>query len=627
MNKLGFVIKKASQGAGNAIECNKGQWINKVVDIREYLKLFNGLQGTDNIVTFISFDEGGCFLTQFRAISGRGGDFLSGWIFIPSNIEISGEDVINAYNFARGILTESNISEVKGRIESFFSKEYAQKEYNFKYQASKGSYFGVRYIGHYSLKEILGDNRYQPYYKDYKAIFLLDKSDEVKITNEALTAFNDITQLEIVETAVLMPPEDRDLQKLGSGTKILTVDGCVFKAPFLVNKGSKHDFILSREGFNNLRITITVTLDKQKIDLTKYKIEWSKSISSSMFTIRDGTGKKIEHGYHIKVNEKDLAYEPISISEDDCRQAVVTITSDDYETYEQTHNLLNGDCEIPLHRKLRTLRKKIKLANGELAEFTIESKNLPSNGNPLLEGYESQDGCLQLDPIYKWKQRFWGFAAAIIITMIAVASYAFNVWLDTHRFKFGLPPWEEIKSSPASHQDYSSNNEEQDSSDTIKTDSIVSSMVKAIQYLDGNDVWSKSEMEKYPELQGLFDDMNNFDLQRLLDNWKEKLDSSQNFKKISEAARTNFENNWNPKQGKCNPTYNRPNDERISLGNYIEWLSHDQTPRTDDINSSSFFNQIRQSAGHDKSRQENVGSRNEKNTSNKSKTTNGGLNE
>ena len=54
----------ASQGAGNAIECNKGQWTNKVVDICEYLKLFNGLQGTDNIVTFMSFD-----LYYIRSIS------------------------------------------------------------------------------------------------------------------------------------------------------------------------------------------------------------------------------------------------------------------------------------------------------------------------------------------------------------------------------------------------------------------------------------------------------------------------------------------------------------------------------------------------------------------------------
>lgn len=136
MNKLGFAIKLASQGAGNAIECNKGQWTNKVVDIREYLKLFNGLQGTDNIVTFMSFDEGGCFLTQLRAISGRVGDFLSGWIYIPNTIDVSGEDVMNTYNYVRNILSQSNLSDLKEDIESFFSKEYPSKEIAAQYVAS-----------------------------------------------------------------------------------------------------------------------------------------------------------------------------------------------------------------------------------------------------------------------------------------------------------------------------------------------------------------------------------------------------------------------------------------------------------------------------------------------------------
>ena len=43
MNKLGFAINYASQGLVTALVCNKGQWTNKVVDIREYLKLFSGL--------------------------------------------------------------------------------------------------------------------------------------------------------------------------------------------------------------------------------------------------------------------------------------------------------------------------------------------------------------------------------------------------------------------------------------------------------------------------------------------------------------------------------------------------------------------------------------------------------
>ena len=179
MNKLGFAIKFASQGAGNAIECNKGQWINKVVDIREYLKLFNGLQGTDNIVTFMSFDEGGCFLTQLRAISGRVGDFLSGWIYIPNTIEVSGEDVMNTYNYVRTILSQSNLNDCISSIESFFSKEYPKKDYVAPYLPSSGEEFGVRFNDmYYSMKEILDTNRYQPYYSKYKAIFLLDKDGE-----------------------------------------------------------------------------------------------------------------------------------------------------------------------------------------------------------------------------------------------------------------------------------------------------------------------------------------------------------------------------------------------------------------------------------------------------------------
>ena len=176
MNKLGFAIKLASQGAGNAIECNKGQWTSKVVDIREYLKFFDGLQGTDNTVTFMSFDEEGCYLTLLRAISGRIGDFLSGWIYIPNTIEATGEDVMNAYNYVRNILSQSNLNDSIEDIEAFFSKEYPMKEFAAQYVPSSGEEFGVRFIDmYYSMKVILDTDRYQPYYSKFKAIFLLDK--------------------------------------------------------------------------------------------------------------------------------------------------------------------------------------------------------------------------------------------------------------------------------------------------------------------------------------------------------------------------------------------------------------------------------------------------------------------
>ena len=91
MNKLGFAIKIANEGVRSIIECNKGEWSNKVVDIREYLKFFSGLQGTSNAVMFMSFDKSGCFLTVFRSIPGRVGDFSSAWIYIPNSIKIEAE--------------------------------------------------------------------------------------------------------------------------------------------------------------------------------------------------------------------------------------------------------------------------------------------------------------------------------------------------------------------------------------------------------------------------------------------------------------------------------------------------------------------------------------------------------
>ena len=50
MNKLGFTITRANQGVAKLIECNKEDWSSKVVDVRDYLKLFSGLQGTDNSI-------------------------------------------------------------------------------------------------------------------------------------------------------------------------------------------------------------------------------------------------------------------------------------------------------------------------------------------------------------------------------------------------------------------------------------------------------------------------------------------------------------------------------------------------------------------------------------------------
>lgn len=594
MNKLGFAIKLASQGAGNAIECNKGQWINKVVDIREYLKLFNGLQGTDNIVTFMSFDEGGCFLTQLRAISGRVGDFLSGWIYIPNTIDVSGEDVMNTYNYVRNILSQSNLSDLKEDIESFFSKEYPSKEVAAQYVASKGQLYGVRFLGHYTLKEIVGEHRYQPYYSDYKAVFLLNKEEEVTITKEAANSFRNLTDKDIVKTSILVPPANASLQTLGRGTKIHTIDGSDFNQPLLVNVGSKVPLILSRIGFENMKLEVNVTSERQDVDLSNVKITWMKKISASMFTVRNRKQEKIDKDVRISVNGTNITFQEILVSEEDCRQALVKVSAPDFEVFEQRRSLLIDDLDITLSRKVKQAQTVVELSNGSYGEMTIESKYLPSKYESPLKGYcfeEDTQGnkVLRLSIGFVWKQRLWGFCAALIVGILLIALTAFDAWTDTHQFKFGLPPWEEISTTQQDNSDDSTlvdstQNQNENQGESEQNCSEDASLDAAIKYLDNNSTWTKSEMEKFPDLQGLFDDMNTFNFSKLLNDWQGKLSNSKQFKKVFESASKTNRNDWNPKQGSHNPTYNKSDDEQIRLTNYINWLDQDQTPKTSSDN-------------------------------------------
>lgn len=607
MNKLGFAIKLASQGAGNAIECNKGQWTNKVVDIREFLKLFNGLQGTDNIVTFMSFDEGGCFLTQLRAISGRVGDFLSGWIYIPNTIEASGEDVMNTYNYVRNILYQSNLSDLKEDIESFFSKEYPSKEVAAQYVASKGQLYGVRFLGHYTLKDIVGEHRYQPYYSDYKAVFLINKEEEVTITKEAANSFRNLTDKDIVKTSILVPPANASLQTLGRGTKIHTIDGSDFNQPLLVNVGSKVLLILSRIGFENMKLEVKVTSERQVVDLSNVKITWMKKISASMFTVRNRKQEKIDKGVRISVNGTDITFQEILVSEEDCRQALVKVSAPDFEVFEQRRSLLIDDLDITLSRKVKQAQTVVELANGSYGEMTIESKHLPSNYDSPLKGYEVDEDhhgnkVLKLSSWFVWKQRLWGFFAALAVVMIIIAYAAFAAWLDAHHFKFGLPPWEENRPAQqynledSTEYDDCNQNRTDNHDESGQNGTAGTSLDDAIKYLDSNSTWTKSDMEKYPDLNGLYEDMNNFNLSSLSTDWREKLSNSQQFKMVCESANKTSINGWNPKQGSHNPTYNKPNDEQITITNYINWLDQDQTPKSS-TNNGGFHPNVGANSG------------------------------
>ena len=583
MKTLGFAIKLASQGAGNAIECNKGEWTNKVVDIREYLKLFEGLQDTDNIVTFISFDENGCFLTQLRAISGRGGDFLSGWIYIPNTLNITGEDIINTYNYVRGILKQSNLSKSKDEIHNFFSKEYVQKEAKVSYIPSSGEKYGVRFIGHFSLKEIIGTNRYQPYYSKYKAVFLLENNNIVTISKGYITNFEDLTKQPIVETGILKAPTAEDMLSMGRDVKIIFENGNIFKSPLLVRKGDSVKLLAQRSGFESIKLP-TITINEEVTDFPHYEtLQWKKLITTASFIVKDNEGKPLNNP-KIYIDNNEIPFNGILLDENRCRNVEVKVTCQGYESYEKKVNLLQIKVSVVLERETKGQKYDIILSNGHHAKMTLESKYLNSSSSrydsPIdAYSYNEEKRALSVSSWFVWKQRLYGLFCGFLILLMIAGGMAFEEWWNSVDCDMEWPfihPKQKAKNLYLNKISY--NEPSKESNTTIDNSFVVA-------YLDNNETWCKDSLEKFSATTGLFDDLNSFHFDNIISKFESQLNASSKMSELVKAVKKCKELEFDPHKGKKKNggTYNKDSDRNITVNSYIDWITTKQVSTDEEL--------------------------------------------
>lgn len=575
MNKLGFAIKSASKGAGNLFECNKDAWTNKVVDIRDYQKLFNGLSGSGKFITFLSFDKNGSFLVQLKTIAGRENDFLSGWIYIPNGIEIAGEDIEEAYNYVRQILCLSSISEKQDEINAYFAKEYSTKAAFSKNTPSSGDKFGYRKLGYFSMEEILNSDIYQEYYNGCKAIFLLE-DNKVTISDEYAVRFIDFTNREIEKYCVLMPPTKETLRPFGYDTQIVDVKGILFDTPLRKRQGETVQLYATRKGFENIPLR-KIEINESVVNFPLYSaVEWRKRINASMFHIVNRDGKIIRDAT-VKVCGRNITREDAIILEAEAKHAPVLITANGYIDYSETKNVLNIPIEITMHREEKSISYVIVMSNGKEANMTLVSKDL--NGEIPLVGYSEEfgrDNNVKLVPSfwYKWKQRLMGFTMCIIVFFLIGGYYAMDAWIDSHEFCWGIPPWKEIKKV----------SNEGECTDDNKDSTSETASVAVIPYLDSNITWHKDSLEHYEETRGLFDALNDFDFSKVQE-YESILSESKNFKQIIDTIKGTEIRGYNLHAGKeaNDGKYNKASDKGINIDNYIKWISesHERPSETE----------------------------------------------
>jgi hypothetical protein len=576
MNKIGIAIKSTSAGSGQPTVINGGDWVKHVVDVRDILKHIPSMASDHTVVViFMSFTEDACIITVARTVSGRPWDNVSGWVHIPNNMKISGEEVSSVLSKVKNLISASELPE-ESYLNAEFGKEYGKKRLAARYEASKkdGKY-AKRDTLRYTLDELLGENRYQSYYSDYNLIFLVK---EVDIVVEA----HDISDKPLSSLITFIPPTTREIQdKLGRFVSIRLASGQLFNDALLLNKNQTLHLIAERDGFEPTEFLVTAESDGQVCELPQ--TVWQKKVFASLFDVRSESGKSLNGKVRISVNDNDISTRPICFSENDLKNAYVVISASGYDTYSAKTNLaFNGVIPITLDRKIEEFKKRIHLKNGSTGEITISGKGINKYESPI-KGYVVNDGYLDYMPGNVWVQRLIGFAVAVMLWLVVI----FVGWWNSVSFQTTSDfPWIEVVSTESKKNitNTTDNITDSEGGAEIEQTAIIQSedvtLSAAIKYLDTNETWDEIELEKYPDLKGLYNDLNKMDTYKLAFSWQDKLKDSKSFQKISKVAKRNFEKGWDPKQSPHNPTYNDAEDTKINLTNYTNWLDRNQASQS-----------------------------------------------
>ena len=395
MTRLGFTIKVTIQGNQTpTITINAGEWTNHVSDVRNIISVANTVRlPQQDITILISFTNEGMIINLIRKIDGRVNDNTAAWIFIPADADISGKAVAEIIATVKACISKTSIDALtRQQLQDIFSQEYPSLKHHLTYAPSAADGYAYRLTGeYYTLQELLGEDRYQKYYTEYKAIFLIDAEYKEKMTPQA--GLVDLTNKQLVKYCSLLPHDMAKVKAiLGSEVCLCTdKEGTPFDKEISGLKDEAIALHVLRKGFKNISINYVFKSLGLSLDLNelKQKLVWQRIIRKGMFQVIDTYSKQPLDNCWISINGTELGVSGLLINEVDCQRAKVEVTAKGYDKVEKDLNLLHDNSIlIKLKREKRTYEYKLQLENGNTADMKLETREKLSEDESPLVGYE-----------------------------------------------------------------------------------------------------------------------------------------------------------------------------------------------------------------------------------------------
>ncbi len=587
MNKLQLYIYKSLRGFKSVRNINPSENIQRhIKEMRAALEILDYDASEKYLFYAISYIDEGSFFTILRTIPDKVADHLATSIFIPNGLKISPDELSDIVKRTTRIISNSSVSpEDLNSLHETFAKEYPIDTNAAAMVASNGSEFAVcRYGGstQLNLNDFFGEQIYQPAYTKYAGVVLFD--DEFGINTTA----TDLTDEPRQQTVALLPPE---LNEEGFVPHIYNHH---FNRPFKVPLGEKVTIVWRRGGFEDQPQEVLIENDGMTVQPISTG-ESRKTISPASFLITAHSSKRQITDANISVNGIEII-DAKTFTQTALKNAEVVVRANGFFPFRGRMNLAaTTQALISLQEQRKIYRFELPVRSSELGapiRFEIHTKRdlttSPIEGYTLLD--DIREGANATNHLQFTST---STLSRSIIVMMVVAALALGLLLGWVFFSESDSKQDESAEQPLVEQaeelvkkpeqpEVSVQQPEKPAQEPAETTPAATTAqanpsepaqaatnnttvtAKAIAYLDNNQSWSRDELEKFPELKGLFDDLNNYRFDKIINIWGPKLSKSKNFSSVAHHAKESV------RKKKFNPqgTYCNEGDIKINYINY-----------------------------------------------------------
>ena len=601
MNKLQLYITKSYGGYKVLFNINPSEEVTRHVrELRQEVRKVKYDSTEKNIFFYVSTISSGTFLTIIRTIPSAPVDHLAAWIYIPNELVIDAETLESIVNITmRKISGERVTQEDVARLRELFATEYmTEAEVPLLTASNSSAQIGWRsYNGNtgVTLRDLLGKGLFQVPYLDYNGVFFVDKDLEITVQGA------DLTGTPIMGPAVIMPTEK------SPENFVAHVFGHPADKPIRATIDTNIPVVWKQAGFDDVVKEEVVTSPEFHLSMPDTSRS-TKEISPASFQIAAQSGTTQLKDCKITVNGFEVSEKPHRFTTAELTSAQVVVNCEGYAPFSGRKNLaMSTRTLIRLQERTKVYNFEMPVKSADLGapvRFKIFSKK-PISGSPLegyvtsesevLEGETRVNHLVYVPSPIPLNNKLVYIGAGLLIGLIFGWITACGGGSSKETSKEETEQTEVAETTPETTTtdgldsltlaklnslfDYQqkkteyitvgSQNKEKEKAEEAEPQQDMSKVSKeSISYLDKNKTWRKDELEKQPGLSGLYDDLNNFNLDRITTEWADKLSDSKSFRDLVKYAK----NGQNPKKrDKClakGSTFNDSSSSEINLQQY-----------------------------------------------------------